>query len=57
VLQPNDKAIPAPELYVLAVNQTPGLLDCFGVTRTRQPFEPHEMPVVANEIRPIFSHP
>jgi hypothetical protein len=57
VFQPNDKAVPAPELDVLAIKEPPGLLDCFGIARARQPHEPHEMSVAADEIDPILGHP
>jgi hypothetical protein len=56
VFQPNDEAIPAPQFDILAVDQPPGLLDCFGVIRARQPHEPYKVSVATDEIRPIFSH-
>jgi hypothetical protein len=51
VFQPSD-AIAAPQLDVLAINQPPGLLDCFGIVRARQSHESHKVSVAPDEIHP-----
>jgi hypothetical protein len=55
--QPDDEALTAPQLDILALDQMPRLLDGFRIVGTRQPHEPDKMPVAPDEIYSIVHHP
>jgi hypothetical protein len=54
--QPDNKALAAPKLNVVAVNQPLGLLGGLSVVGANERFEPYKVPVEANLICAIIRH-
>jgi hypothetical protein len=55
--KPDNEALAAPKLYIVRANKPLGLGHGLMVVVAREPFATCEMPVVTDDVRPIFSHP
>jgi hypothetical protein len=47
----------APKLDIEAINETLGLLDCFGIVNANQRLKAVQMTVVPNDVSPVLDHP
>ena len=56
VFQPNDQAVAAPKLNIMAIDEALGLGGCLEIVGANQRLEADEMPVEANDISSVFSH-
>jgi hypothetical protein len=54
---PDDQALAAPKLNVVAVHQPLGFLDWLGIVAADQRLKAYEMPVASDGISPVFDHP
>jgi hypothetical protein len=55
--EPNDKAVAAPKLDVVTVDQALGLVDCLGIIDGNQRLKSDEVPIEPDCIYPVFRHP
>jgi hypothetical protein len=55
--QPDDEAFSAPKLYVVTINQLPGLLGSVGVTVASKALMVDEMTIGSNRVGSIVCHP
>jgi hypothetical protein len=56
MFQPNDEAVAAPKLNIMAIDEALGLGGCLEIVGANQRPEADEMPVEANDISSVFSH-